>query len=151
MKFLNKIGVQRLWNAITARTGDLAALTTTAKSDLVAALNEVKAAANAPFRVKNWAATFDITVPSCTVDTPNGDLPKLVFKIEGQEAVDYQIVGLMGYEIFDATSGGNRINYMPVCQFTGQGQTELSVRGVIAGSEAKNARRINGWVLLKHR
>ena len=149
MKFLNKIGVQYLWNAITARMGDLSALTTTAKTDLVSALNEVKAAADAPFLVKKFDPTFEITVPSVAADTPHNDLPKIVLKTTGQEAADYQIAGMIAYEVFG--SDGGRINYIPVCQFTGQNQTELSIRGVVAGTRQTVATKMVCWLLLKRR
>ena len=133
------------------QVGDLSALNTTAKTDLVSAVNEVKAGADEPFRVKKFDPTFNITVPPVTTSDANVDLPKIVLKIEGQEAVDYQIAGMIAYEVFDAATGGNRLNYIPVCQFTGQNQTELSVRGVVAGTEPKTARKIVCWLLLKHR
>lgn len=149
MKFLDTTGVQAMWAAITGRTGDLSALTTTAKTDLVSALNEVKAGADAPFLVKKWAADLDITVPSCTQDMANTDIPKLTFKTTGQEATDYQIVGMIAYELFG--SDGKRMNYIPVCQFTGQNQTELHVRGCVMGPNSKTSSSISAWVLLKHR
>lgn len=148
MKFLDTTGVQALWAAITGRTGDLSALATTAKTDLVSALNEVKAGADEPFRVKKFSPAFNITVPSVTSGTPHNSLPKIVLKTEGQEAADYQIVGMIAYEVFNASGG--RINYIPVCQFTGQNQTELSIRGVVAG-DSEVATKIVCWVLLMHR
>lgn len=57
----------------------------------------------------------------------------------------------VAYEVFDAAIGGNRINCWPVCQFTGNGQKELSVRWMCGGTSDKIAKRINAWVLLKHR
>lgn len=133
--------------------GDLGALTTAAKTDAVSAINELKSGLDAlgePFRVKNWAASgLNITVPSCTQDVSNTQIGKLVFRITGEEATDYQIVGMIAYEVLDASNA--RINYIPVCQFTGQNQTELSVRGCVMGPNSKTAAKINAWVLLKHR
>ena len=133
--------------------GDLSALTTTAKSDLVSAVNELKSGLDVlgePFRVKKWGASnLNITVPSCAQDMANTDIPKLTFKITGQEATDYQVVGMIAYEVFG--SDGKRMNYIPVCQFTGQGQTELNVRGCVMGPDSKTAASISAWVLLKHR
>lgn len=152
MKFLNKIGVQYLWNAITAKTGDLAALTTTAKTDLVAALNEVKAgveSAGEPFRLKKWASDLNMEIPHCSEDVSNGEITKMTYKIEGQEAVDFMVAGMIAYEVFDG--GGSRINCWPVCQFTGQNTTELSVRWMCGGTTRKTATRVSAWVLLKHR
>ena len=136
-------------------TGDLTSLNTTAKDTIVDALNELKFgvdAAGEPFRIVNWAKNdLNVVVQPCTTDASNTALDKMTFKITGQEAIDYQVTGLLAYEVFDAVSGGNRINAWPVCQFTGQGQTELSVRWVGAGTTQKTIKRINGWVLLKHR
>ena len=133
--------------------GDLGALTTAAKTDAVAAINELKSGLDSlgePFRVKKWGADkLNITVPSCTQDMSNTNIPKLVFKITGQEATDYQVVGMIAYEVFEAS--GARMNYIPVCQFTGQNSTELSVRGCVMGPDSKTAASISAWVLLKHR
>lgn len=135
--------------------GNLSNLTTTEKTNLVGAVNELKSSVDAlgePFRVKQWGASnLNVTIVPCTSDAANTDLAKMVFTITGQEATDYQIVGMVAYEIFDAASGGNRINCWPVCQFTGQGQTELSVRFMCGGTTNKVAKRINAWVLLRHR
>lgn len=138
--------------ARASELGDLSALTTTVKTDAVAAINELKSGLDGlgePFRVKKWAANLNVTVPSCTQDMANTDIPKLVFRITGQEATDYQVVGMIAYEVFDAS--GKRMNYIPVCQFTGQNQTELSVRGCVMGPDPKAAASISAWVLLKHR
>lgn len=135
--------------------GNLSNLTTTEKTNLVGAVNELKSSVDAlgePFRVKQWGASnLNVTIVPCTSDAANTDLAKMVFTITGQEATDYQIVGMVAYEIFDAASGGNRINCWPVCQFTGQGQTELSIRFMCGGTTNKVAKRINAWVLLRHR
>lgn len=104
-----------------------------------------------PFRVKQWSNSFNVEIPTCTEDMPNTSIPKMVFAIDGVEGADYQIVGMIAYEVFDAASGGNRINCWPVCQFTGNGQKELSVRWMCGGTTRKTAKRINAWVLLKHR
>ena len=131
--------------------GDLSSLTTDNKTDLVSAINEVYEKSGEPFRVKNWSGTFDIQIPTCTTDVSNTQIPKMVFSISGEEGASYQIVGMIAYEVFDSASGGNRINCWPVCQFTGNSQKELSVRWMCGGTTAKNAKRINAWVLLKHR
>lgn len=135
--------------------GNLSNLTTTEKTNLVGAVNELKTSVDAlgePFRVKQWGASnINVTIVPCTSDADNTSLAKMVFTITGQEATDYQIVGMIAYEVFDAASGGNRINCWPVCQFTGQGQTELSVRWMCGGTTNKIAKRINAFVLLKHR
>ena len=104
-----------------------------------------------PFRVKNWAGTLNLTLPYCTEDIANTSIPKAEFSIDDTEGALYQIVGMIAYEVFDATSGGNRINCWPVCQFTGNGQKTLTVRFMCAGTTRKTAQRINAWVLLKRR
>lgn len=105
-----------------------------------------------PFRVKQWATnTLNVTIPTCTTDIANTQIGKITFTISGEEGDNFQIVGMIAYEIFDAATGGNRINCWPVCQFTGNGQKELSVRWMCGGTTDKVAKRINAWVLLKHR
>lgn len=160
---LTKAGLTRFWSKIKryvdankpTEIGDIALLNTNAKTDLVSAINELKIgvdAAGEPFRVKQWAANdLNVTILPCTNDASNTSLAKMVFSITGQEGVDYQVVGMIAYEVFDAASGGNRINCWPVCQFTGNGQKELSVRWTCMGTTQKIAKRINAWVLLKHR
>ena len=156
-KFLNNSGLSHYdtkikWY-IDTLTGDLSTLTTTDTSSLVNAINEVYEKSGEPFRVKNWAASWSagVAIEPCTTDKGNTSLNKLTFSIDDVEGADYQIVGMIAYEVFDNTSGGNRLNVWPVCQFTGNGQKELSVRWVCAGTTVKTAKRINAWVLLKHR
>lgn len=104
------------------------------------------------FLVKQYSMSgLSVTIPAVTTDPLNTDIPKFVFKITGQEAIDYQVIGMLAYEVFDANSGGNRLNFIPVCQFTGGGQTELSVRGCVMGTTSKVAKRISCWILLKLR
>lgn len=136
---------------VDGKTGDLTTLTTDNKDNLVAAINEVYEKSGEPFRVKNWATTFDISIPTCTEDIGNTSIAKMTYSIDAVEGADYQIVGMIAYEVFDAASGGNRVNCWPVCQFTGNGQKELSVRWMCGGTSRKTAKRINAWVLLKHR
>lgn len=133
-------------------TGDLADLVTTDQSSLVAAINEVAGASGEPFRVKNWASnSLNVSIPICTDEIANTSIPQMIFTIDDTEGAEYQIVGMIAYEVFDAASGGNRINCWPVCQFTGNGQKSLTVRMMCGGTSAKTARRINAWVLLKRR
>ena len=128
---------------------------TVAQDNLVNAINELKSDVDGlgePFRVKQWGSnTLNVEIPYCTEDIANGSIPKMMFSIDDVEGADYQIVGMVAYEVFDAASGGNRINCWPVCQFTGNGQKELSVRWMCGGTTRKTAKRINAWVLLKHR
>ena len=160
--FLNKTGLAYLWSKIKAyvgngfaskaSVGDIASLQTTDKSSVVGATNELKAAVDAlgePFRVKQWQTNVEAIIPTCTTDVSNTGIPKMVFSISGQEGIDYQVVGMIAYEVFDAN--GQRINCWPVCPFTGNGQKELSVRWMCGGTTPKTATRISAWVLLKHR
>ena len=104
-----------------------------------------------PFRVKQFLSTGEWTIPSVTTDPANTAIPKFVLTITGDEAADFAFAGMIAYEVFDAVSGGNRLNFMPVCQFLGQNQTELSIRGCVMGASSKVAKRISCWALLKHR
>lgn len=138
---------------LESAVGDTSGLSTTA-TDLSAAVNELKSGIDAlgePFRVKQWGATFatPISIPSVSQDIANTAISNFDFRIEGQEGDDFQVVGMMAYEIFDESSA--RINCFPVCQFTGEGQKLLRVRMMCAGTTAKSAKRISAWVLLKHR
>lgn len=110
-------------------------------------------AAAEPFRVKKWDGSWSdgVTIPTCTTEISNTQIAKMVFSIDAEEGAKYQIVGMIAYEVFDAVSGGNRLNCWPVCQFTGNGQKELSVRWMCGGTSNKLAKRISAWVLLKRR
>lgn len=105
-----------------------------------------------PFRVKQFKTNFDITLPVCTSDVGNTSIPNIDFAIDDTEGAEYQIVGMIAYEVFDAAnSSGSRINCWPVCQFTMNTQKTLRIRMMCAGTAGKNAKSINAWVLLKHR
>ena len=148
-------GVQSNLDATNDTIGDLTSLTTTTKTDIVSAINDVDFAVKnigEPFRVVNWSSnTLNVTIVPCTSDAGNTSLEKMIFSIDNATGAEYQIVGMIAYEVFDAASGGNRVNCWPVCQFTGNGQKELSVRWMCGGTTNKVAKRINAWVLLKHR
>lgn len=105
-----------------------------------------------PFRVKQWSSsTLNTTIPVCTSDIANASIGNMDFTIDDVEGADYQVVGMVAYEVFDAASGGNRINCWPVCQFTMNTQKTLRVRWMCGGTAQKTAKRISAWVLLKHR
>ena len=102
------------------------------------------------FRLKEWNdSTINITIPVCTDNVANTNIPKTIYTLTGQESVDYKIVGMLSYEVMDAN--GNRINCWPVCQFTGGGLTELHVRWMCAGTTPQVAARISAKVLIQHR
>lgn len=103
-----------------------------------------------PFRVKSWSATgLNVQIPYCTEDLENTAIPKMDFSIDDIEGAEYQIVGMIAYEVRGAD--GKRINCWPVCQFTGNGQKTLTVRWTCMGSARATATSINAWVLLKRR
>lgn len=139
MKVLDYAGLVRLWAATEARV---------AAGD--AALQNQIDALGEPFRLKKWGGDdLNVAIPCCTEDLANASIDKMTFKIEGQEAVDYMVAGMIAYEVFG--TDGKRINCWPVCQFTGQNTTELSVRWTCMGTSRKTATKISAWVLLKHR
>lgn len=142
-----------LTDGTTTQTLPLTGVCTTGYVDAAdSALQTQIDALGEPFRVKNWATnSLNVEIPTCTEDVSNTSIAKMTFSITGEEGDQYQVVGMIAYEVFDAASGGNRINCWPVCQFTGNGQKELSVRWMCGGTTRKTARRINAWVLLKHR
>lgn len=134
--------------------GKLEDLNTTEKSSLVAALNEVKFDLDGlgePYRLKDFTQTFAsaITIPSVTQDVANTSIPNVDIAITGQEATDFAIAGLLKYELKDAS--GNRLNAFPVCTFSMDGQKTLRVRMMVGGPDSKQAKSINGAILLKHR
>ena len=135
---------------VDGKTGNLSTLTTDDKTSLVNAINEVYEKSGEPFRVKNWAnSSLNVSIPYCTEEVANTSIAKMTYSIDAEEGASYQIVGMIAYEVFD--SNNQRINCWPVCQFTGNGQKELSVRWACMGSSRKTATKINAWVLLKHR
>ena len=145
--------LQSIIDAQNMELGDISTLNTSKKDTVVNAINELKFNIDAlgePFRVKQWAGSnLNVEIPYCTEDITNTNIAKMVFKINGEEANDFQIIGMLSYEVKDKNS--QRLNCWPVCQFTGQNQTELSVRWMCGGSTRKTAASINAWVLLKHR
>lgn len=102
------------------------------------------------FRVKQFQSSdYNITIPSCQEDVENTAINRMNFSIDEEEGADYQIVGMIAYEFFDAD--GKRINCWPVCQFTLNGQKTLGVRLMCGGTQRKTVTRCSCWILLKHR
>ena len=137
---------------LSSKIGELSDLATEAKTDIVSAINEAYDKCMEPFRVKQWKVSWTngISIPACTNNTiTNTQIPKMTYSISGEEGENYQIVGMIAYEVFD--NAGNRINCWPVCQFTGNGQKELSVRWCCMGTDSRVAMSVSAWVLLKHR
>ena len=109
-----------------------------------------------PFRLQDFTQQINLTIPHCNQDIANTSIPNVDIDLDiidptGALNQDFAIAGLAKYEVYDATSGGNRLNCWPVCSFSMNGQRVLRVRMMVAGSTAKTARRISGALLLKHR
>ena len=116
----------------------------------IAFLNNAISSIPKETKVVQWAESgLNKTIPPCTNDVVNTNIPKFTYTLTGQDAIDYAIKGLISYEITD--SSNSRLNFMPVCQFTGQNQTELNLRGCVMGSNSKVADKIVAWVLLERR
>ena len=109
-----------------------------------------------PFRLQDFTQQINLTIPHCNQDIPNTSIPNVDIDLDvidptGQLNQNFAIAGLAKYEVYDAASGGNRINCWPVCSFSMNSQRVLRVRMMCAGSTDKSARRISGALLLKHR
>lgn len=103
-----------------------------------------------PFRVKQFSiSSLNVTLPCVTEDIANTSIPNIDLTIDDEEGADYQIAGMIAYEVFD--SSNNRINAFTTCQFTMNTQKTLRIRFMCAGTQRKTATRISCWVLLKHR
>ena len=109
-----------------------------------------------PFRLQDFTQQINLTIPHCNQDIANTSIPNMDIDLDiidpsGTLNQNFAIAGLAKYEVYDATSGGNRINCWPVCSFSMNGQRVLRIRMMCAGSTGKTARRIAGALLLKHR
>ena len=109
-----------------------------------------------PFRLQDFTQQIDLTIPHCNQDIPNTSIPNVdidlnVIDPTGALNQSFAIAGLAKYEVYDAASGGNRLNCWPVCSFSMNSQRVLRVRMMCAGSTGKSAKRISGALLLKHR
>lgn len=124
-------------------------------TDLATLLNDVEAGKEA-FMLKDFNQQINITIPSVTQDIANTSIPNMDIDLDvidptGELNTKYAIAGLVKYEIYDATSGGNRLNAFPVCSFSMNGQRTLRLRCMVGGPNSKTARRVQGALLLKHR
>ena len=104
-------------------------------------------------RIKQVYLSFanGLDVPPVTQDIQNTAIPKIDIKLSDAEAANWGIVGLTGWEFHDQEPGGSRVNYMPVCVFTQNNQTTLTIRGVAVGQNWKYIKRGVLWVLMRHR
>lgn len=167
-KFLNNSGLAHYDSKIKAeiakkaddtKVGDLTTLTTTDKTDVVSAINELKFDLNGlgePFRLLDFQQQINISIPSITTEVSNTNIPNVdvdlnVIDPTGELNNNFAIAGLVKYEVYDATNNGNRLNVTPICSFSMNGQRTLRIRMMAAGPSSKTARRIQGAILLKHR
>ena len=109
-----------------------------------------------PFRLQDFSQQINVNIPSITSDVANTSIPNIdidlnVIDPTGKLNENFAIASLAKYEVYDAASGGNRLNVTPICSFSMTGQRILRVRMMAAGTTTKTARRINGAILLKHR
>lgn len=109
-----------------------------------------------PFRLQDFTQQINVTIPCITEDISNTSIPNVDIDLDvidptGQLNQNFAIASLAKYEVFDAPSGGNRLNVTPVCSFSMNGQRTLRVRMMCAGNQRKTAMRIAGALLLKHR
>lgn len=135
-KYLNAEGVRTIKIYIDDKDADL--------QTQIDALGE-------PFRLMDFNQTLNITIPSVTTDVANTSIPNVDVIITGTVADEFAVASLAKYEVYDAASGGNRLNVVPVCMFSMNGQKTLRVRMMCAGPNSKTAKRIQGAILLKHR
>ena len=109
-----------------------------------------------PFRLQDFTQTIDVTFPCITEDIANTSIPNMDIDLDvidptGELNRNFAIASLAKYEVYNAASGGQRINVVPVCQFSMNGQRTLRVRMMCAGSTRVRGLRISGALLLKHR
>ena len=109
-----------------------------------------------PFRLQDFNQQINAVIPSITTDVSNTNIPNVDIDLDiidptGELNANFAIAALAKYEVYDATSGGNRLNVTPICSFSMNGQRVLRVRMMCAGTTSKTARRIQGAILLKHR
>lgn len=104
-----------------------------------------------PFMLLDFQQQINASIPYCTEEITNTSIPNVDISINDTLGADWAIASLAKFEVYDATSGGNRINCWPICQFSMNTQKTLRLRMMCAGTSRKTARRIAGAILLKHR
>lgn len=109
-----------------------------------------------PFRLQDFNQQINVTFPCVTEDIANTSIPNMdidlnVIDPTGQLNQNFAIASLAKYEVYNAASGGQRLNVFPVCSFSMNGQRTLRVRMMCAGSSRVTGLRISGALLLKHR
>ena len=109
-----------------------------------------------PFRLQDFTQQINVTFPCLTEDIANTSIPNMDIDLDvidptGQLNQNFAIASLAKYEVYNAASGGQRLNVTPVCSFSMNGQRTLRVRMMCAGSTRVTGLRISGALLLKHR
>lgn len=104
-----------------------------------------------PFMLLDFQQQINAEIPYCTENLANTAIANIDVSISDELGVDWAIASLAKYEVYDATSGGNRINCFPVCMFSMNTQKTLRLRMMCGGTSRKTARRIAGAILLKRR
>lgn len=104
-----------------------------------------------PFMLLDFGHIIDVSIPSCLNDIANTSIPNVDVSITDKLGAEWSIASIAKYEVFDAETGGNRINVFPVCMFSMNRQKTLRMRMMAAGPNEKHAKRISGALLLKHR
>lgn len=124
-------------------------------TDIDALLFDVDAGKNA-FMLKDFTQQINANIPPVTQDIANTSIPNIDVDLDvidptGVLNTNYAVAALAKYEVYDAASGGNRLNAFPVCSFSMNGQRVLRIRMMVGGTQYKQAYRIAGALLLKHR
>lgn len=109
-----------------------------------------------PFRLQDFNQQINVTFPCVTEDIANTSIPNMDIDLDvidptGQLNQNFAIASLAKYEVYNASSGGSRLNVFPVCSFSMNQQRTLRVRMMCAGSTRVTGLRISGALLLKHR
>lgn len=109
-----------------------------------------------PFRLQDFTQQINVTFPCISEDIANTSIPNMDIDLDvidpsGELNRNFAIASLAKYEVYNAASGGQRLNVVPVCQFSMNSQRVLRVRMMCAGTIRVTGLRISGALLLKHR
>ena len=102
-----------------------------------------------PFMLLDFAQTISVTIPVCTKNIANTQIPNVDISITDEMGVNWAIASLAKFEV--KNDSGQRINAWPVCQFSMNGQKTLRLRMMCGGNADTAAANISGAILLKHR
>ena len=138
MKILDHTGLTQFWQKVKTYI------------DAIANRVETLETTQPQYRLIKWGVSdLNIEIPAISEDLDNTQLPKLVYTVPDDLKETYKVTGMMAYEVFGENN--KRLNYTIMCQFVGQNSTELSVRGMVAGTVRKTANKISAYVLLEKR